>query len=160
MSITIPQSSGIKLVKASNTLRHSFDTERGGVSVTLALLMKLIPNFSGTVRISYESKDSALAAVNMQLGLCAAPSAGGNGGDWSIGKLLDLPLGSEVSSLAASYLLVSGAPSNTASYVTRYIDVNVSAGEPLMLYAMLNGTRYFQNIRVYYDFVTSAEEGV
>lgn len=151
---------GTKLTKASNTLQHSFDTERGGSAVTDAMLAKLIPDFSGTVRISFESKDSGATAV--ELGVCIdvaktatvmSPSVYG-----LYAKLVDLPLMS--ASIPAASLLFISTGNNTASYVTRYCDITVSAGVPIILAATLSATRYFKNIRFYYDFVTSTEEGV
>ena len=149
-----------KLTKASDTLRHSFDTERGGSVVSTAILAKLISDFSGTIRISFESKDSGLSVVGMSLALpLGSTTSPISNAVWNRDtKGLTLPLGSTLAGNLDSILLTD-APANTANYVQRFVDLNIEAGFPIIIFASLSATRYFKNVRFYYDFVTSTEMG-
>lgn len=149
-----------KIVKASNELQLSWDTERVGLIGTWLKIAQFIPDFDGTVKIELEIKDSAstnrLCRVMCDRGPTSAVSNSPgvlttNGG----GDFLALPICSSLSIVNDSYTLFDAA--TTPDYVKRSEVINVRKGHPVVITLQSGSTTSFKNVRAYWTEIIGTE---
>lgn len=148
---------GGKIVKASDTLQMSWDTERIGGSTMHMKAAQLIPDFDGTIRISIDVKRTDSAQFLLFIAEPLITHDAGNGvAGLSANKMIDLPIGSSLSTSTKNYYQETFT--TTTAYVTKYLDITVHAGLPVILYYHLETALSVKNIRMYWTAVTSAEK--